>query len=47
MMDRTSPQHLLWVLESLAEGKVVNQISVPNDIAGDALIAVERMFKLS
>src|SRR5215472_8969144 len=27
-MFRITPQHLLWVLENLGEGKIVNQISV-------------------
>ena len=28
-MQRIDPQHLAWTLENLAEGKVVNQIKVP------------------
>jgi len=46
-MDRTSPQHLLWVLESLQSDEVVNQIKVSEDIKKHALIALNRMFELS
>jgi quinolinate synthase len=47
MMDRISPQYLLWTLESLVEGKVVNRIVVPEEIAKYAKKALNRMFKLS
>lgn len=46
-MDRISPQHLLWVLENLVEGEVVNRILVDADITKDALKAIDRMFGLS
>lgn len=46
-MDRISPQHLLWVLENLEKGEVVNQITVSSDISKDAVKAIERMFELS
>jgi quinolinate synthase len=38
---------LLWSLENLVEGKVVNQISVPSDIAASARIALNRMLEIS
>jgi quinolinate synthase len=42
-MYRISPGHLLWVLDELAAGRVVNQITVPPDIRAGALLALERM----
>lgn len=42
-MNRIHQPHLLWTLENLAQGKVVNQISVPADIAAEAKLALERM----
>src|SRR3989440_12314446 len=42
-MFRIDPQHLLWSLESLLEGRVPNQITVPPDIAANARIALNRM----
>jgi quinolinate synthase len=46
-MQRIDPQHLAWVLENLAEGQVVNQISVPQHEAGLARLALERMLAVS
>ena len=46
-MARIDPQHLAWCLENLADGKVVNRISVPEEIASNARIALDRMFKVS
>ena len=43
-MYRVDPQHLLWVLENLARGNVVNRIQVPEAIAHEALEALNRMF---
>ncbi len=43
-MFRIDPQHLAWVLENLAGGHVVNQISVESDVADNARIALQRMF---
>ena len=45
-MYRIRPAYLLWVLESLLEGVVVNQITVPDDIKMDAQIALNRMLSL-
>lgn len=42
-MFRISPQHLCWVLENLVEGRVVNQISVRNDVKHWAKVALDRM----
>ncbi len=42
-MYRVHPAYLLWTLEHLAEGHVVNRITVDPDIARDALIALDRM----
>jgi len=47
MMDRISPQYLLWVLESLVEGRVENQVTVPEEVKADALKALDRMYELS
>ena len=45
-MFRIDPQHLAWVLENLVEGHVVNQISVPEDVANNARIALQRMLEI-
>ena len=45
-MFRIDPQHLAWVLENLVEGSVVNQISVPVDVANNARIALQRMLDI-
>ncbi|WIM05142.1 MAG: quinolinate synthase NadA [Candidatus Nitricoxidivorans perseverans] len=46
-MQRIDPQHLAWCLENLAEGHVVNRISVPEHEAKLAKIALERMLDAS
>ena len=46
-MFRVDPQHLLWVLESLIEGKVVNQIKVQEQVAQQARLALQRMLDLN
>jgi len=46
-MFRIDPQHLAWVLENLVEGHVVNQISVPADVAEQAKLALDRMLDVS
>lgn len=46
-MFRIDPQHLAWTLENLVEGHVVNQISVPEDVAKQARAALERMLEVS
>ncbi|MFH1277683.1 MAG: quinolinate synthase NadA [Candidatus Eisenbacteria bacterium] len=42
-MFRISPRHLLHVLEGLLEGRVVNRITVPPEIARPARVALDRM----
>ena len=46
-MYRIDPQHLLWTLENLLAGKIVNQIKVLPKIAEPARLALERMFAVS
>jgi quinolinate synthase len=45
-MFRVSPNHLLWILEGLVEGKVHNQIVVPDDIKRGAKLALDRMLAI-
>jgi len=45
-MFRTDPQHLAWVLENLAAGSVVNQISVDKEDIRFAKIALNNMLSL-
>ena len=42
-MYRIAPQNLAWVLESLLAGRVVNQITVPEETALWARVALDRM----
>ena len=42
-MYRIDAGHLLWCLDELAAGRVVNQIRVPADVKRAALTALERM----
>lgn len=46
-MFRTDPQHLAWVLENLVQGRVVNQIKVPEEDARYARLALERMLAVA
>lgn len=46
-MFRTDPQHLAWVLENLAAGHVINQISVPAEQAALAKKALNTMLEVS
>ncbi|MDD5577967.1 MAG: quinolinate synthase NadA [Methylobacter sp.] len=46
-MFRTDPQHLAWVLENLAEGHVINQISVPVEDARLAKKALDNMLAIN
>lgn len=45
-MYRIHPHYLLWVLENLEQGKVVNQVKVRAEIAAEARIALERMLEI-
>ena len=42
-MYRIHPGYLAWVLEGLVDGEVLNQITVADDVAADAKVALERM----
>jgi quinolinate synthase len=46
-MFRIDPHHLLWSLENLLEGRVVNQISVDESVAADARVALSRMLEIA
>jgi len=46
-MFRIDPQHLLWTLENLVAGQVVNQIKVPIEEAQLARVALEQMLAIS
>ena len=46
-MFRVSPNHLLWVLESLVEGRVQNRIAVDDRVKRSARVALERMLALA
>ncbi|MHC4978383.1 MAG: quinolinate synthase NadA [Planctomycetota bacterium] len=46
-MFRIDPQHLLWVLDHLAEGRVVNRVSVEPGLAEKARLAVDRMIQFT
>ncbi len=45
-MFRTDPQHLLWVLENLVQGHVVNRITVNEQDAKFARLALENMLNV-
>jgi quinolinate synthase len=45
-MFRVSPNHLLWVLEGLVEGRVHNRIVVPEPTRTYAKVALDRMMTL-
>ena len=45
-MFRTDPQHLAWILENLVAGHVVNQITVADEEATDAKIALDNMLSI-
>jgi quinolinate synthase len=42
-MNRIDLPHLLWALESIDEGKIINQISVTEDVAENAIYALDKM----
>ena len=46
-MFRISPQYLVWTLENLVDGNVVNQIKVPAVDTEQALTALNKMFAVS
>ncbi len=45
-MYRIKPSYLLWVLENLKHGRIVNQITVDPETASFAKIALDRMLKI-
>jgi quinolinate synthase len=45
-MFRVSPNHLLWVMDGLVDGQILNQIIVPEDHKRGALLALERMLQV-
>ncbi len=45
-MNRIDLPHLVWTLESLVEGNIVNQIKVEKEIAKFAKVALDRMLAL-
>jgi quinolinate synthase len=46
-MFRIDPPHLLWALENLRDGRLVNVVAVPERIATDARLALDRMLAIS
>lgn len=42
-MYRIHPGYLAWALEELVAGRVINQVSVPDSVAREASVALERM----
>ncbi len=42
-MQKIDPPHLLWALESIAEGSPANVVRVPDEVASDAKLALQRM----
>ncbi|HEX9998204.1 MAG TPA: quinolinate synthase NadA [Abditibacterium sp.] len=46
-MYRVDGPHLLWVMENLIAGKVVNQIVVPEPTASEAKLALDRMLQIA
>ena len=45
-MFRVSPNHLLWMLESLVAGNIENQIVVPEPEKSQARLALDRMLEI-
>ena len=45
-MNRIDLPHLVWALESLVDGEVVNEISVDEETARYARVALDRMLAL-
>ncbi|MBI4306427.1 MAG: quinolinate synthase NadA [Chloroflexi bacterium] len=46
-MYRVHPAYLLWVLEGLMAGLVINRIKIEDDVAGEARIALNRMLEIA
>ena len=46
-MNRIDLPHLVWAMENLLDGRVVNQVSVDPDVAHWARVALERMLEIN
>ena len=46
-MFRVSPNHLLWILEELVDGRVHNRITVPDEQKRWTRVALDRMLSMS
>lgn len=46
-MYRIHPAYLAWTLEALLRGEILNRIQVPDVVAGDARLALERMLEVT
>jgi quinolinate synthase len=46
-MFRVSPNHLLWILEELVEGRVHNRVVVPDEQKHWNRVALDRMLSIS
>ncbi|HEV8131714.1 MAG TPA: quinolinate synthase NadA [Acidobacteriota bacterium] len=46
-MFRIAPKHVLWALENLSEGRVVNQIKVDDSVKYWAQVALDRMLAIA
>jgi len=46
-MFRVSPNHLLWILEALVDGRVHNQVEVPEEQKHWNRVALDRMLSIS
>ena len=46
-MYRIHPAYVSWVLDGLNEGVVVNRIEVPDDVAEEARVALDRMLAVT
>jgi quinolinate synthase len=46
-MYRVDGPHLLWVMENLMEGRVVNQIVVPEPTASESKLSLQRMLDIA
>ena len=45
-MNRIDPAHLLWALENLTLGHVVNKVAVPEEVKRFARVALDQMLAL-
>lgn len=45
-MYRIHPAYLAWALENIEQGNIVNRITVDDDTAREAKVALERMLQV-